>query len=196
MTTKPTSHILIIGGGVAGNALALFIHKANSHPLSLRHFTFSIYEAYPPSEKEYLGGGLGLAPNGVAVLAALGLFEQFVKHAGLSKASSFWTDSGTLLGRFDREDGTDYDMYCLMRSTLYDILREELNRLEITINYEKRAVKVVEKDDQVFVDFQDGTSTQGDYLIACDGIALSLLPREINGRRVFNRPKGDIRWIS
>lgn len=170
MSAKLTTHILIIGGGVAGNALALFLHKANSHPLSVRKFTFSIYEAYPPSEKEYLGGGLGLAPNGVACLAALGLLEPLVKHAGLSKASSFWTDSGTLLGRYNQEDGVDYGMYCLMRSTLYDILREESNMLGIAINYEKRAIKVVETDDQVFVDFEDGTSTHGDYLIACDGI--------------------------
>ena len=169
MSTKPRKHILIIGGGVAGNALALFLHKANSHPLSVRKFTFALYEAYPQSEKEYVGGGLGLSPNGIAVLASLGLDKKLAERAGLAKCSSFWTDGGWQLGQWNHGGKADYDMYGLLRTTLYDVLREELERVGLGIHYEKRAVKVVENDDQVFVEFQDRTSAQGDYLIACDG---------------------------
>lgn len=166
---RPTQHILIIGGGVAGNALALFLQKALSHPLSTRNFTCSIYEAYPHSEKIYLGGGLGLAPNGIAVLASLGLDEEIKKRTGVVKFSTFYTEGGGQLGRWKHEGYGDY-MYGMMRSTLYDILREELERKGMKIQYKKRVVKVEEKDDMVHVEFEDGTIAQGDYLVACDGI--------------------------
>ena len=94
---RPTKHILIIGAGVAGPAFALFLHKASTHPLSIRDFTCSIYEAYPPTEKLYVGGGLGLAPNGVSVLASLGLDEEIHRRAGVSKSSNFYTEAGTRL---------------------------------------------------------------------------------------------------
>ena len=165
---KLTQHILIIGAGVAGNALALFLDKASSHPLSKRKFTFTIYEAYPRTEKVYIGGGLGLAPNGVAVLASLGLEEEVRKRGGVAKGSTFWTEAGTSMGHWSHEGFGDY-MYGMMRSTLYDIVTEELEKKGLRIEYQKRAVKIEEKGDKVYVDFADGSSAQGDYLIACDG---------------------------
>ena len=175
---KRTAHILIIGGGVAGNALALFLHKALSHPLSTRSFTCSIYEAYPPSEKVYLGGGLGLASNGVAVLASLGLDDQIKKRTGVAKFSNFFTEGGQQLGRWSHEGFGEY-MYGMMRSTLYDILSAELERKGMKIEYKKRVVKVEEKNDMVNVEFEDGTSAQGDYLIGCDGIATLISSRNL-----------------
>ena len=166
---KSKKHILIIGGGVAGNALALFLHKASTHPLSKRQFTSTVYEAYPRSEKVYIGGGLGLAPNGVAVLASLGLDEQVKKRAGVAKQSLFWSEGGTQLGRWNHDDFGEY-MYGMMRSTLYDILQEEMEKKGLKIEYQKRVVKVVEGQDKVFVEFADGSTAQGDYLVACDGI--------------------------
>ena len=170
-TDKPTKHIIIIGGGVAGNALALFLHKAATHPLSTRHFTSTIYEAYPRSDKLYLGGGLGLAPNGVAVLASLGLDEEVKKRGGLAKYSSFWSEAGTSLGRWDHDGFGEY-MYGMMRSTLYDILNEEMDRKGLNVEYQKKAVKIEERGDKMLVEFADGTTAEGDYLVACDGISI------------------------
>jgi 2-polyprenyl-6-methoxyphenol hydroxylase-like FAD-dependent oxidoreductase len=168
---KPTKHIIIIGGGVAGNALALFLHKASTHPLSIRHFTSTIYEAYPRSEKVYIGGGLGLAPNGVAVLAELGLDEEVKKRTGVAKRSSFWSEAGTPLGQWNHDGFGEY-MYGMKRSTLYDILNEEMDRKGLKIEYQKKAVKVEERGDKIFVEFADGTTAEGDYLVACDGISI------------------------
>ncbi|MGH6869303.1 MAG: FAD-dependent oxidoreductase, partial [Methylocella sp.] len=68
---RKTVHALIIGGGVAGPALALFLKKAG--------ISSSLFEAYPFVEGA--GGGLALAPNGMRVLAALALAE-IVKAKG------------------------------------------------------------------------------------------------------------------
>ena len=64
-------HVLIIGGGIGGNSLALFLQQAG--------ISSTVYEAY--AYKDAIGGGLGLAPNGMNVLAALGLAET-VKARG------------------------------------------------------------------------------------------------------------------
>jgi 2-polyprenyl-6-methoxyphenol hydroxylase-like FAD-dependent oxidoreductase len=171
---KRTQHILIIGGGVAGNALALFLLKAAQHPLTARPFTCSVYEAYPRSEKVYLGGGLGLAPNGIAVLASLGLDDEIKKRTGVAKFSTFFAEGGRVLARAGNDGYGEY-MYGMMKSTLYDIVREDLERKGIEIQYNKRVVKVEEKDDLVHVEFEDGTSAQGDYLVACDGTRLTFV---------------------
>jgi 2-polyprenyl-6-methoxyphenol hydroxylase-like FAD-dependent oxidoreductase len=165
-------HILIIGGGIAGKALSLFLDKARSHPLSIRNFTSTIYEAYPKSEKLYLGGGLGLAPNGIAVLASLGLDEQVRQRSGICRQSNFWTERGTLLGKWEHDRGQQFGegMYGMMRSTLYDILSEELERRGLRIEFEKRVCKVEERGEKVWVEFTDGTTAEGDYLIGADGM--------------------------
>jgi len=172
---KETRHILIIGGGIAGKALALFLHKAANHPLSRQDvkYTCTIYEAYPPSEKIYIGGGLGLAPNGVAVLADLGLQDQVKKRTGVARSSRFWTEGGYPLGVWDHA-GFEYDMYGMMRSTLYDILSEELQNKGLTIEYKKRASKIEEKGDKVIVQFEDGSTAEGDYIIGADGNSISM----------------------
>lgn len=165
-------HILIIGGGVAGNALALFLHKASTHPLSHNHYTFAIYESYPRSEKDYLGGGLAFAPNGVAVLASLGLEEEVQKRAGVTRQSAFWTEAGTELARWEHDGTFEQNMYGMMRSTLYDILSEELQKKGLGIVYKKKAYKIEEREGKVFVQFEDGSQVEGDYLIGADGTSL------------------------
>jgi 2-polyprenyl-6-methoxyphenol hydroxylase-like FAD-dependent oxidoreductase len=178
-STEKNKHILIIGGGIAGKALALFLHKASTHPLSRNKFTCVIYEAYPPSEKIYIGGGLGLAPNGVAVLADLGLEDQIKKRTGLAKASRFLTEAGTQLGKWKHEGLCGTDMYGMMRSTLYDILSEELDAKGLKIEYKKRASKIEEKDNKVVVQFEDGSVADGDYIIGTDGEFLLYQANEV-----------------
>lgn len=169
--SSDSKHVLIIGGGIAGKALSLFLHKAFTHPLSVRKFTSTIYEAYPKSEKIYLGGGLGLAPNGIAVLASLGLDEQVRLRGGVCRRSIFWTEGGSELARWEHNSGGQFGeaMYGMMRSTVYDILSEELDKRGLTIEFEKRVLKVEERGEKVWVEFTDGTTAEGDYLIGCDG---------------------------
>jgi|SRR5579859_1567521 len=144
-------------------------NKASQHPLSTRAFTIStIYEAYPRTEKVYVGGGLGLAPNGVSVLSSLGLDKQVKERTGVARISRFWSEGGTELASWDHNGFGEY-MYGMMRSTLYDVLSDELSQIGLKIEYEKRAVKVEERGDKVFVEFQDGSTAEGDYLVAADG---------------------------
>jgi 2-polyprenyl-6-methoxyphenol hydroxylase-like FAD-dependent oxidoreductase len=164
-----SKHILIVGGGIAGKALALFLHKASAHPLSVNHFTCALYESYPPSEKIYVGGGLGLAPNGVAVLSELGLEEELKKRTGVARKSFFWSENGKNLGEWNHDGVYGTDMYGMMRSTVYDILSDEFERKGLSIEYMKRVVQVEQTTDSVNVQFADGSTARGDYLIGADG---------------------------
>lgn len=114
-----------------------------------------------------------MAPNGVAVLSSLGLEEEVKKRGGVAKQSLFWSERGTQLGCWNH-DGFGEFMYGMMRSTLYDILNEEMVRKGLKIEHEKKAVKIEERGDKMVVEFADGTSAEGDYLIACDGTFLNL----------------------
>jgi 2-polyprenyl-6-methoxyphenol hydroxylase-like FAD-dependent oxidoreductase len=174
MPSTESSHILIIGGGIAGKSLALFLDRATTHPLSVNKFTCTVYEAYPRSEKIYVGGGLGLAPNGIAVLSDLGLDEQVKKRTGITRKSNFWTERGRRLGEWKHEGMFGGDEYGMMRSTLYDILSEEFDRRGLVLEYGKRVVKVKEEGNKVVVGFEDGSSAKGDYCIGTDGLIVCL----------------------
>src|SRR5215510_7329710 len=82
VTSNP--RILIAGAGVGGPALALFLKRAG--------ISSAIYEAYPRSEG--VGGGLNLAPNGMNVLAELGLAKTLVTRATVARESVFVDERG------------------------------------------------------------------------------------------------------
>src|ERR1700739_3407078 len=62
-TTPQVRTALVIGGGIAGPVVATALLKAGIEA--------TVYEAYP-SLAEGIGGGLALAPNGMAALGIIG----------------------------------------------------------------------------------------------------------------------------
>jgi 2-polyprenyl-6-methoxyphenol hydroxylase-like FAD-dependent oxidoreductase len=59
-------HALIIGGGIAGPALALLLKKAG--------MSSEVYEAHQTLEE--VGGGFTIAPNGMNVLEEIGIADS------------------------------------------------------------------------------------------------------------------------
>jgi 2-polyprenyl-6-methoxyphenol hydroxylase-like FAD-dependent oxidoreductase len=163
-------HVLIAGGGVGGPAL--FLKKAG--------ISCAIYEAYPHTEG--VGGGLNLAPNGMNVLADLGLAETLRRRATIARESVFADERGRPPGRLPYGDPNRYGQPAVSMShaLLFGLLAEELRREEIPILYEKRVRGVEESGDTVTIHFADGDSAQGDLLIGADGVRSvvrsSLLP--------------------
>lgn len=160
MTSNP--RVLIAGGGVGGPALALFLKKAG--------ISSAIYEAYPYTEG--VGGGLNLAPNGMNVLAELGLAETLITHATIARESVFVDERGKSLGRLPYGDPKRYGQpaVSMSRALLFGLLAEELRQQEIPIHYEKRASGVADNGDSVTISFADGDFAQGDLLVGADGV--------------------------
>lgn len=161
--TKNTSpHVLIVGGGVAGPALALFLKRAN--------ITSTVFEAYPYTTN--VGGGFNIASNGMAVLEELGLAEKLKATTTPALTNIFRNQKGTVLSKFSYGNPKEFGQPSLSmkRATLFEALAEEVKRQKIDVQYEKRVVSISETPDKVTVHFADGSKAEGDLLVGADGV--------------------------
>jgi 2-polyprenyl-6-methoxyphenol hydroxylase-like FAD-dependent oxidoreductase len=156
------STVLIIGGGIAGPALALFLQKAG--------ISCAVYEAYPYLEG--VGGGFNIAPNGMHVLAALGLSSTLVAQGTCALESIFRNAKGRVLARIKYGDPETYGAPALSmsRATLYETLAHEMRDKDVVMHYHKRLVSVAPTQDNVVAHFEDGTSAAGELLVGADGV--------------------------
>ena len=154
-------NVLIVGGGIAGQALALFLEKAG--------ISSAIYEARGPSHG--VGGGLALSPNGMNVLAALGLAEALKARASLAPVSFFRDERGKLLARL-RNGGAKFGepQISAMRSDLYAVLAAAVGEKRVPLNYGKRLARIENDTDGVIAHFTDGMTARGDLLVGADGV--------------------------
>src|SRR5260221_5217023 len=87
MTQRPRK-ALIIGAGIAGPTTAIFLKQAGIEA--------EVYEAWPYATG--IGGGLQIAPNGMHVLAEMGLTSELTSRGSISESFDFYSQSGARLG--------------------------------------------------------------------------------------------------
>jgi len=155
-------HVLIIGGGVAGPALALFLQKAG--------ISCAVYEAYPYTER--VGAGLNIASNGMKVLAELGLAQTLIARGTPTYVNRFQNELGWTLAEIPYGDPVEFGQPCvsMSRATLFEALASEMKHKEIDIYYEKRLTFITDDQDEVVAHFEDGTSADGGLLVGADGV--------------------------
>src|SRR4051812_29296868 len=90
-TSRPRK-ALIIGGGIAGPVTAIFLKRAG--------IDAELFEAWPYATG--LGGGLQIAPNGMHVLAELGLADEMIRRGSICESFDFCSQSGQRLGSLNR----------------------------------------------------------------------------------------------
>jgi 2-polyprenyl-6-methoxyphenol hydroxylase-like FAD-dependent oxidoreductase len=162
--------IAIIGGGIAGLALALGLHK--------RGISACVYEVAP--EVKELGVGITILPHAMRELTALGLQDQIVAAGVVNTQSAFFNRFGQLIyteprGRYA---GYPYPEVGIHRGRLHTILfqaaRERLGEAAVLTN--RRCVGVEQNADGVTLNFQETTSgttlppVRAGIALACDGI--------------------------
>jgi len=155
---KHTKKALIIGGGIGGPALALFLKRAGIEA--------EIYEAREKPE----GYSLIMASNGMQVLHELELDHAvFVEGSAVSDAVTI-TGRGRNLGEIVIAASGQKSVF-IKRVPLGLILTDEAERQGIKITRGKRLQNIaVTAQGGVVATFQDGTSASGDLLIGCDGV--------------------------
>jgi 2-polyprenyl-6-methoxyphenol hydroxylase-like FAD-dependent oxidoreductase len=155
-----TQHALIIGGGIAGPAVALALLKAGIRS--------TIYESYTASA-DGIGAGLMVSPNGLDALQIIGV-DTALHAVSLPIVHMAMADGrGKTLTRFDGLEGMQPSRV-VYRSDLYQVLREAVMAAGIPMVYGKRLVSARETADGVDALFADGSHARGDVLIGADGI--------------------------
>jgi len=155
--------VLIVGGGVAGPVLALFLRRAGFEP--------EIFEAAGASSTA--GGALGLAPNGMNVLSAAGVVEQVRDASVTAKQWVFENQSGKVLAWSPGGDPSRYGQPAVMitRADLHRVLLDRARDEGVPIHFDKGFVSLRDiPGEPVVTQFSDGSSAEGDFVIGADGI--------------------------
>ncbi|TMW71451.1 FAD-dependent oxidoreductase [Alteribacter natronophilus] len=155
--------VLIIGGGIAGAAAALFLQRAGWETV--------IFEAGTGGVEA--GGGMQLAPNGMRVLHELGIEKDVIESGSIASEMYFRNQKGKQLGRMNRNVQKEYGHPAvnITRAAFHKVLLRHLEEKKIEIQFEKKLVDAGTKPDgTVWAEFEDGTGAEGDFMIGADGI--------------------------
>src|SRR5260221_13081880 len=90
--TKRARKALIIGAGIAGPVTAMLLKRAG--------IDAQLFEAWPYSTG--IGGGLQIAPNGMHVLAEIGLADEMIRRGSIAESFDFYSQSGAPLRSFNK----------------------------------------------------------------------------------------------
>jgi len=161
MTKRPKA--LIIGGGIAGPVTAIFMKQAG--------IDAELFEAWPHSTG--IGGGLQIAPNGMHVLAEIGLADEMIRNGSIAEAFEFHSQSGARLGSINHNMKQRFGQPAvnMCRATLNEALINKAWCDNVELRFEKRLVAIEDRADRPIVaHFADGSSAEGDFLIGADGV--------------------------
>ncbi|WJY37059.1 NAD(P)/FAD-dependent oxidoreductase [Streptomyces sp. P9-2B-2] len=157
------THILVIGGGIAGTATALALHKAG--------FDVTVHEAHPDTAED-IGAFLTLASNGMRALAELDA-SHVVTALGFPLRSMRVLDAqGGEMAQVPLGEADDELLRyrCLRRGELSAALQAEAVRRGIGLTHGARLVSVENGPDEVTARFADGSVSTGDLLVGADGL--------------------------
>ena len=158
-----TSPVLIIGGGIAGPALAMALQKAGIEAV--------IYEAHQ-NTADGVGTFLTLASNGIDALRTIDIDASAIRDSFPTPNIGLRGASGKFLGQTSTgKTSPPSDVSrTIRRSDLYAAMREQAVSRRILTEHGKRLTDVKETDRDVTAIFEDGTTATSSALVGCDGV--------------------------
>ncbi|KAI0204713.1 kynurenine 3-monooxygenase [Astrocystis sublimbata] len=161
-----TQDVAIIGGGLAGMAMALALHNLN--------IPCAVYEARSThSASKTSSGAVMLSPNALRILDDFGVYPELVRKSFPFEYVYYKDADEKTIDRYPLGDEAlyGYKAMRIYRQELLDILYDACYKRKIAVHYTKKFSKVVRENDRnVVIAFDDGTETSASLVIGADGI--------------------------
>jgi 2-polyprenyl-6-methoxyphenol hydroxylase-like FAD-dependent oxidoreductase len=153
--------IAISGAGIAGLTAAIAFKRAG--------YETTIFEAAPHLKP--VGAGLGLAPNAIKGLAALGIADDIVPLGRKLPYLRILDRKGGIISENDSKlisEKFGLDNFTIHRHSLHEALLSHVDPASIIQG--KKAVGIENKGKKLVLSFADNTTYEADYLVVADGI--------------------------
>lgn len=156
------ARILIVGGGIAGLTLATALHR--------RGFAPELVERSPSWDAIAIGAGIGVQPNGMRVMHALGMGVAIEERGWANRWWSFCDQQGDVLSETDLESlwGAVGRWVAIARTDLHDVLVTGAaavpQRLGLSVT------SLTQHASGVSIGFSDGSFGDYDLVVGADGI--------------------------
>jgi len=152
---------LIAGAGIAGLTLAKVLQDLG--------YDYEIFEA--SSEVRGIGAGFGLASNAMKAFEILGMSDEVAPLGHMLEDFEIqdWQEKTILKADTERlRKNYNTDNFAIHRADLHRYLVSKIDSSKIKTT---KKVRLFEQSyEKVVLHFEDGTSTEGAYLIGADGI--------------------------
>jgi 2-polyprenyl-6-methoxyphenol hydroxylase-like FAD-dependent oxidoreductase len=155
-------NVAIVGGGLAGLALALALHQVGIQS--------TVFEAR--ARPLDIGGAVMLSPNALKILDKLGVYDA-VKSEGYEFRNLTWQTIDVFereRQEFGNKEKYGYDALRVHRYVLINALIEATRQAGVEIAFGKKFIAATERHHGVDVSFEDGTTLASSMLIGADGI--------------------------
>ena len=161
----PNLRIALVGGGLGGLTAALALNRRGFHEVHVFEQSNKLRE---------LGAGIGISPNPLKVLRALGLEEEVKRYGTEIEAIAMrdWTTGQELFRQ--RLKGVNEGRFGLTnmqahRGDLLNILAAAISNSQIHLD--SRCVGIASSDRAASLTLNDGTQEEFDLVVGCDGIS-------------------------
>ncbi|KAK3378690.1 hypothetical protein B0T24DRAFT_137782 [Lasiosphaeria ovina] len=176
--------ICIVGGGIGGLATALFLH----YFCGRLGITVDVYEQ--ATEYREHGAGMGLGVNATKLLHRIGLGEASNAISGTRDGIWFTIrrfDNSAEITTVSANDKGSVRYVAVSRADQLQIFLDAVKqRGAAKLHTTKRCKAVEDLGRVVRVKFEDGTSTDADLVIGCDGIHSAIRQQFIQDKAVYS----------
>lgn len=165
MDGRRVRKVIVVGAGIAGPVLGMW----------LRRLGLEVVVAEARADAA-LGEGafLGVAPNGMSALDALGVAALVAERGHACDALHFANGKGRDVGAIDRRGDRarfGWPLTMIRRDKLHEVLAAEAVRRGVEIRWGERLVSIDRtRPDRVRARFAGGGELEGDVLVGCDGL--------------------------
>ncbi|MET0189849.1 MAG: FAD-dependent monooxygenase [Pseudonocardia sediminis] len=157
-----TAHVVVAGGGIAGNAAALALRRAG--------IAATVVESRPV---DHVGGaGVRLNPNAMDALRAIGVDGAVIAASAPLVRTEVYSPAGERLSyRLAADPASPRGLpRSMLWTRLATTLRDEAVRAGAQIRHDTRVVGATETPDGVTAELDDGTAIVADALVGADGV--------------------------